>query len=746
MNNKGITYFRLNSPYDCDITKNCALDGYEVDNNFLVLEGRDVQSVYVEGDRIKVRLINGDVIASDEVFDEFTKELSFRFDTENGILYITRNGVETKIEGFVTEFSDDKSVASDNTLSGNGKPSDPLSISKLYRTGQYKPVKKFIDKVKGENLPSESEALVGDRYVVLDATSDYGLLYDYDGVKRIACDLVGSNSEWRIPTKEDWDDMLNAIEPCDEDKDHGSASCNRYLGRYAGKLLKSVDGWRKVGCSDASSNTCINYDTTGCGCTCGKNIECSPMYCGEYNSCCCKPHDDSTAGVDAYGFRALPAGYADDGGNVSYFGDRAYFWTATNANCGNSAFMKRLEYSKATVYQDVISSKNSLSLRLVKDYTGSNYYEKEEILGVDVPAILMPSVKKGHAVWTEVNIAFADKLYNGIVPNLGFNITTTNKYYIYEWDGNKWLINALNEGENVVIFDGPNEEYAYEYQVIKGDLVSVSGRIIDIVYEKVSEDLTNLDNKITAETERATAKENEISETLSNVSDKLDEEIQNRTEAENIINQKIADEAEARENADNTEKTEREAADSAIRTDLATVNQNLVDSVNTINQNMANGFNTINTNVANAITTINDAIEAERTIRTDKDAEIDGKIEELVAKDAELEQEIADEKTAREEADTTEKTEREAADTAEKEAREAKDTELEEKIDANKEETDAAIEAEKTAREEKDAEIEGKLLTEEGTGFDETTGIITLKSNDGSNDIQIQLVLNMGTI
>ena len=120
-------------------------------------------------------------------------------------------------------------------------------------------------------------------------------------------------------------------------------------------------------------------------------------------------------------------------------------------------------------------------MRLVKDYTGSNYYEKEEILGVDVPAILMPSVKKGHAVWTEVNIAFADKLYNGIVPNLGFNITTANKYYIYEWDGNKWLINALNEGENVVIFDGPNEEYAYEYQVIKGDLVSVSGRIINIV-------------------------------------------------------------------------------------------------------------------------------------------------------------------------------------------------------------------------------------------------------------------------
>ena len=30
----GITYFRKSSPYQGDVTKNCALDGYEVDNNF----------------------------------------------------------------------------------------------------------------------------------------------------------------------------------------------------------------------------------------------------------------------------------------------------------------------------------------------------------------------------------------------------------------------------------------------------------------------------------------------------------------------------------------------------------------------------------------------------------------------------------------------------------------------------------------------------------------------------------------
>ena len=746
MNNKGITYFRLNSPYEGDITKNCALDGYEVDNNFFVLEGRDIQSVYVEGDRIKVRLLNGDVISSDEVFNTFTKDLTFRFDAENGILYITRNGVETKIPGFVTEFSDEKSVASDSTLTGNGKPSNPLGISRSYRTGKYEPVLRVIDKTQGENLPVDSDNKVGDRYIVLDGVSDYGYLYDYNGVKRIACDLVGTNSEWRIPTKEDWDDMLNAIEPCECDRDHSSASCNRYLGRYAGKLLKSVDGWRsECGCDDSAS-TCIEYNTTGCNCTCGKPIECSPMYCGEYSSCCCKPKDNSHKGVDKYGFRALPAGYADDGGNVSYFGDRAYFWTATNANCGNSAFMKRLEYNKSTVYQDVISSNNSLSLRLIKDYDGSNFYEKEEILGLDVPAILMPSLKKGHAIWTEVNIAFADRLYNPIEPNLGCNLPKTNHYYIYEWDGDKWLINTLKEGESVVILNAAEDKYGYEYQVVKGDLISVSDRIVSTVYTQVEEEIERLDEKIETETVRSTLRENEISARVQEVSNQLTQEIEDRTAAETVINQKLEDEKNAREEADATEKSEREAADTSLNETITTVNNNLVESVNTINANMAQGFNTINENVAQGFNTINGAIEAERIIRGDKDTELEEKIAELEVKDGEIDQKITEEIAAREEADATEKSEREAADIAEKEAREAKDTELEEKIDTNKAETDAAIEVEKTARETKDTEIEGKLIVENGTNFNPETGIITLKSNDDSNDIQIQLVLNMGTI
>ena len=60
----GITYFRQNSPYTGDITKNCALDGVEVDNNFFVLEGRDIKTLRVEGSDIVVELQNGKVMRS----------------------------------------------------------------------------------------------------------------------------------------------------------------------------------------------------------------------------------------------------------------------------------------------------------------------------------------------------------------------------------------------------------------------------------------------------------------------------------------------------------------------------------------------------------------------------------------------------------------------------------------------------------------------------------------------------------
>ena len=127
---------------------------------------------------------------------------------------------------------------------------------------------------------------------------------------------------------------------------------------------------------------------------------------------------------------------------------------------------------------------------------------------------------------------------------------------------------------------------------------------------------------------------------------------------------------------------------------IATVNENLVNSVNSINENVANGFNTINNNVANAVTTINEAIEAERQIRNEKDAELEERLN------------------------------------TEKQEREAKDTELEDKIN----EIGGDFE-----------DLSGKLLTQEGTVYNTENGILTLKSRDGSNDVEVKFNFNFGT-
>lgn len=53
-----ITYYQIQG-YPGDFTKYCSLNGVEIDNNFLTLEGRDVKSVRADGDLLIITLYNG---------------------------------------------------------------------------------------------------------------------------------------------------------------------------------------------------------------------------------------------------------------------------------------------------------------------------------------------------------------------------------------------------------------------------------------------------------------------------------------------------------------------------------------------------------------------------------------------------------------------------------------------------------------------------------------------------------------
>ena len=687
-----ITYFRLKSPYEGDVTKNCALTGSEVDNNFYTLEGRDVKSVEIQDDRIVVNLMNGETLTTNTITDDCIKDLTIDFDEENGILTITQDNVVKTITGFITKdniaeiISDDdddipinNAISVDGTLVGDGLPKSPVGISPVSKTGQYRPVKDIVNVTEGERLPNRPEVFPGDRFLTVENINDYGYLYNYEGLKKIACALRERNSEWRIPTKEDWDDMLDAVEPDENFRNHTDARTNKYLGKFAGKFLKSKEFWKNDdGCLDDCNceTTSIDYSENEGNeeCSCGTHRTCHPDYCGEYGTCHHR-HGCDNKGIDKYGFRIIPAGYANEAKDFMYFKERAYFWTASNHQY-RDAYVKIFAYNKSSVLQDVMATDNYMSVRLVKDFNGNNYNGCEDILGGVYSTVLMPSMKHGKSIWTSINISIGDCGCGckHILPNDGQGMEYTKKYFINEWTGREWLRKELLDGESVVVI-GKDKTYA-EYRNVNTELVNVAS----LIYDEV---ITTITPKIDA-----------IETNIENLEEKIDDEIERST-----------------------------AKDNELESTISTVNENLVTAVNTINQNMADGFNTINENVAQGFNTINAAIEAERQIRAEKDTELENAI------NTEKEERISDIQALQEE--DVRITERIDV--------------LEEKVDNIEQDINDKIEQEKSEREAKDAEIEAQLLTQDGTDFDKNTGLLTLKSKGGANDVQVQFNFNFGT-
>lgn len=613
----GITYYRLKSDYPGDYTKNCALNGTEVDNNFYVLEGRDIKSIYVRDKDIVVTLLNGESVTATDALNFVKSEdlqngiVNMEFDSLNGVLKLTfADGTIQQIDGFATNENTDFSVSTDNTICGDGLRNAPLGVAPSARTGQYKTVKSIIDTTSGAALPKCGN-VIGDRYVTCEDISDYGYLYDYRGVREIACEL--QNSEWRIPTKADWDDLLNAVEPCECDKTHDKADKNKVLGKWAGKFLKSKTMWHDSDCGDSCEcDTCNKecYVETSCGCGCNKGCDCTNnSTCFDYTDnpcvgtkeceqkCKCETScGDDHRGIDAYGFRVTPAGYADDGCNYGFFKERCAYWTATTDNQNAKAYIKRFQNNKCGVYQDVIAGNYHLSLRLVKDYDGKNYFDTEEIMDMEYPTLLLPSTSKGKAIWTSVNFACGNASLKPMLPNNGQGITYTRHYFINEWDGFKWVRNELKQGESVVVAKATKGKEMIEYRLIGNDFVSVN----EIIYKDVIEDVDETIEKVTKE-----------------IYDKI-ETVEKSVEAETDERKSADDKLQASIDAleEKTDKTNE---------NLNHTNQVLKDFSDETNK----AFGIINDVIKQSVDTINQSITNETDARINADKEINDNLEEI---------------------------------------------------------------------------------------------------------------------
>ena len=614
----GLYYYKLVSPYPEDVTKNCKLTINEIDHNFLTLKDNDIKKAeFIREDKTLVLTRNNgeklivplrDVAYNLEVDAECGESgttLTISYDCVEGKKTVTIANILTA-DNLMDIIGSDilTKVITDGTLKGNGTMTSPLGIAGVEKTGMLAPALKVFDLTKGGQLPEVAK--LGTRYVTKEYVNDYGYLYNGAGIDKIAQRLkdkyVSKNSKdteryaWRVPTKADWDALLNSIEPCDPGRgcrEHGSAQCHVELGCVAGKFLKSECGW----CNQPACECNATKPNTGC------TLEDEDYFVEPGNPDCNGEIDhfnsdvpdykpESPIGVDKYGMGILPAGvatYNPRHNRVEYaaFGDQAAFWTTTHVHgdLDQDKYVKSFECEKNGVYQFAECPNPYYSVRLVKDYDGSNYYDSEYIDGVLYKTILFP---ESGQVWLASN--YADKSgfkeYNPdcveapevVEVNDGQVVEKRVEMFINEWNGYYWEKRIMHEGDTIVIenpcFDqgtGTTTEVCIMYEGVP-DCVEVEIPKVaqsNIEYRVFTED--DSCNKVLVNTDDLV-----VERVVQIIVPLLIKEREERIAADEVLSGAIDTERAERESAD-TELWEALAEEASARTE---VDNQLWDAIN----------------------------------------------------------------------------------------------------------------------------------------------------------------------
>ena len=526
----GLYFYKLVSPFSEDITKDCKLTVNEIDHNFLTLKNAEIESSEFNADekQIVITRKNGEKIImdisplTDGLTDGMTTNLEVKYDSVDGVIEISFNEEKVVIDKLITKDNLSKEILTkiytDSTLKGNGTVGNPVMLSESEKTGTFKPAIKVINKINGETLPTD--AAKGDRYVTVESYSDYGYLYNFEGVQKINEDL--KETGWRIPSKEDWDNMLNAVELC-EYRNHDSKINNNILGKVAGKLLKSKDKWLAEGAVEEK-----------------RHIKPLP-----------KPIDPT--GTDAYGLSITPAGVGFGLHPVHFndFGSKGAYWSST-IMYETDVYIKVFDDRVSGVIQMGETPKSHLSIRLVKDYDGKNHNGMENIQGINYKTVLIPSlnVESQHTIWTAANFASDNYKRFAVEPNNGEGVTYSKKHIINEWDGFKWERKELSEGDSIVLLSALNGRTNEEYRIVEGELMSVTDIVIKIISKLFDEEFNQIKADINAINEEQRNQNEEIEGIkgkITNIKDTLEAEIERAKEAEKGLEEKLNSEIEKSE-------------------------------------------------------------------------------------------------------------------------------------------------------------------------------------------------------
>ena len=714
---KGLYYYKLQSPYPEDVTKNCKLTINEIDSNFLSLKDEDIKSAVFDKESKAVILTrnDGDTIAVDlsdatynlNVDKDCTDSgvtLTITFDGKNGQESFTINNIVTA-DTFknVIENNVLSKVITDGTLKGDGTVTAPLGINGTEKTGVLAPVKEVIDLTNGRKLPTAAKK--GTRYLTIEYINDYGYLYNVAALSKISNAAKADGKGWRVPSKADWDALLNSIEPCSY-ANHETASCHAELGRYAGKYLKSECGW--VGQEDCSCTS--TKPMNGCELPSTDN-----SYVDAGDSTVPSQTIDTPKGIDKYGFGILPSGYAMlDGYNRPTFNEyknTAIFWTTSHVygDENQDIYVKKFDWNKSGVMQEAQCPTHYLSVRLVKDYDGSNYFDTEYIDGVAYKTVLMPKSKQ---VWLASNYAkkegFIKYTEGGEVPevvdvNNGLVRDNRKVMFINEWNGDYWEKRPMSEGETVIVEDNCSMSGSSEVKTIcwsneNGEKECVDVEIPTVVQNNLSYRVYTTEN---CDQALVNVDDLAIERILNTIIPIIENERNERLESESEIRLAISAETQARISGD-TELSKRLELEESNRN---TADTNLWAEIN--NEKLAR---------VSGDTELSIRIDEEVSARTEADNAIEEKINSLSG-------------------DTNASLEAiRAAISAETNAREAADAELNTKLNG---EVERAKEAEKGLSDRIKAEGERAIQAEKSLSskIDEEAARATSKENEINNQL-----------
>lgn len=429
----GMTLYFYNflSPYFEDVQKDCKLTLEEFNHNFLTLKNN--------------------------LIDEFNYDLETNTVTlkrKNGeLLTVDLNPLSTNL----VERTSEEVIETLEQMKGD-KP------CRLITEKRPKSVKSLIDMYNANNeLPDNP--IVGDRYLTLEEYDSYGKFYDFESVKKINLSLTDG---WRVPTKEDWDSILDWYEDTDEARNHDSLLYGSF-GEKAGYFLKGKEFYEVI--------------TT-------------PLF------------PDSELDKDFYEKRKniyygspnlVPSGFQEgECFDIKNSGREGYYWTSTvKEEDGNEIpYIKVFSATTNQVGQYSATSENYCTIRLVKDYDECTYQKYYNINNQTYGTVVLNDFhNENHKlIFTTTNLRFTDDNLNF----LGTSGEIVGKYYINEWNGSFWVKTELTEGENIVIETPINngESNFTQYRNINGQLLSEKDIITSLSHEIVELERDYIENNV----------------------------------------------------------------------------------------------------------------------------------------------------------------------------------------------------------------------------------------------------------